>query len=329
MSTYVMIDRHTFPEADFRQEKEIIGNSGNRCVLAECKTPDEVAAAAAGAEVMGVNLFRVDAALLDRLPRLKAIVRYGIGYDVVDVDACTARGVMLVNMPTYCVTDVAVHTLALLLDVNRKVTMYDREARQGRWDVSHGYPIRRFESLTAGLLGFGNIARVFAGYVRALGMKAAAYDPFVADEVFRQHGVAKMDLDQLLARADVVSVHVPNIPATRHLIRAETIAKMKDGVMILNTSRGAIIALDDLVAALRSGKVAAAGLDVFEGEPITDLSHPMYQCETLVITPHMAYISVESSAVQHTEAAQAAVAVFRGDIPPNVVNKMVLDKRKK
>lgn len=323
MKKYVMLDSHTL-SADYRQEKDILGRAGIECVLARCETHDDAVAAAADAEVVGVCYYGVDAALLDRLPNLKAVIRYGIGYDVVDVAACTERGVMLCNLPTFCIVDVATHALALLLDLCRKLTLFDRRARKGQWDAGYGYPMHRLATMTLGLVGFGNTARTLAGYVRPLGMKVLACDPFVEAAACAELGVEKVEWDDLWRRSDALSVHVPYIPETRHLVCAESIAKMKDGVLIVNTSRGPIVNLDDLIAALKSGKVRAAGLDVFEGEPLTDVTHPMYGCENLVITPHAAFSSVESEEDQHTQVAETAVRIINGEMPENTVNRRAL-----
>lgn len=327
MKKFVMLDSHTL-DSDYRHEKEILGRNGYECELGRCVSLDEAASAAAGAEVIGVCYFKVTAELLDRLPGLKGVVRYGIGYDVVDVDACTARGVMLCNLPTFCVVDVATHAMGMLLDLCRKITFFDREARRGSWDVSYGYPIHRLEAMTLGLVGFGNTARLLAGYVKPFGMKVLGCDPFVDAGTFREHGVEKVALDDLWARSDALSVHVPIIPSTRHLIAGDSIAKMRDGVFIVNTARGPVVKLDDLVAALRSGKVAGAALDVFEGEPITDMSHPIYGCENLIITPHVAYASVESGDAQHSQAAETAVRILAGEMPPNTVNRRELAEKR-
>lgn len=324
MKKYVMLDSHTL-DSDYHQEKQILSAAGFECALAECKSDDEVVGATAECEVIGVCYYKVTAELLDRIPQVKAVIRYGIGYDVVDVDACTERGVMLCNLPTFCVIDVATHAMAMLLDLCRKLTFLDREARKGSWDVSYGYPIHRLEAMTLGLIGFGNTAKLLVGYVKPFGMKVLACDPFITPEQCEEYGVEKVELDALWAKSDALSVHVPIIPSTRHLINKDSIAKMKDGVLIINTARGPIINLDDLVAGLKSGKVAGAGLDVFEGEPITDVSHPMYNCHNLIITPHVAYASVESGDTQHTQVAETAVKVLKGEIPSNTVNRKGLE----
>ena len=324
MKKFVMLDSHTLPDADFHQEKELLAEHNIDCVLAKCKTEEEVIACAQDADCIGDNYFRIDGALLDKLPNCKAIIRYGIGYDVVDVDACTQRGVWLRNLPEYCVTDVATHTMAMMLDLVRKTTLFDRHTRAGDWDVGYGYEVHRLEALTLGLVGFGNIARLFSKYAKVFGTRVVASDPFVAQEIFQEYGVEKISQEELFAKADIVSVHVPIIPSTHHLICRETIAGMKDGVMILNTSRGPIVDITALVEGLHSGKVCAAGLDVVEGEPISDPHHPLWACENLVVTPHTAYNSVEASDAQHTQVAETAVAILSGQTPRNIVNRKQL-----
>ena len=323
MKKFVMIDSHTLP-SDYRQEREMLEGNGVSCLLAKCATVDAAVAAASDAQVIGTCYFKVDQQLLDRLPGLRAVIRYGIGYDVVDVPACSRRGILVCNLPTYCVEDVAAHAMAMLLDMSRKLTLLDRQARAGNWDTGYGYKMRRLSSLTLGLIGFGNTARLFRGYVSGFGMEVIACDPLVDCGVFADHGVRKVSFDELLAESDVLSLHVPIIPSTRYLINKDSLAKMRDGTMIINTARGPLIKLDDLVEALRSGKVRAAGLDVFEGEPITDLGHPIYSCENLIITPHVAYASVESEVAQHAQVAETALRIFAGEVPANTVNRAAL-----
>lgn len=324
MSKFVMVDSHTLPEADYHQEKEILGNAGIECVLAKCKSADEVAEAAADAECVGTVYQRFDEALIARLPKLKLIVRYGIGYDVVDVAACSKHHVALCNLPTYCIEDVATHCMALMLDITRKTTMYDRQIRSGNWDVGYGYANHRLSVQTLGLAGVGHIARKVCSYAQGFGMNVIAYDPFCDQTLFKKYGATQCDLDTLLSQSDILSLHVPCTDETRHMINSNTLSKMKHGALIVNTSRGALVDNKALCAALKSGQIAAAGLDVNEDEPITDPSHPLLELENTVITPHSAYNSVEASDTQHTHAAQTVVTFLSGTIPENTVNRKAL-----
>lgn len=324
MGKFVMLDSHTLPEADFHQEREILEKNGFECVIAKCKTVDEVIECAKDADCIGVVYFRIDKNIISQLPKCKAIIRYGIGYDVVDVEAATERGMAVCNLPDYCITDVATHAMALLLDLCRKTTLFDRTVRKGIWDPAYGYEMHRLNALTLGLVGFGNTARILSRYVKAFDMSVVANDPYLDDSGFEKYGVKKVSLDELYRVSDVISIHVPITKETIHMINKECIAKMKDGVMIINTSRGSIINLEDLLDALEAGKVQAAGLDVMEGEPIKDMDHRIYRYENLIITPHIAYNSTESSEQQHTQVAETAVKVLRGEMPQNTVNKKQL-----
>ncbi|WP_303961219.1 C-terminal binding protein [Succinatimonas hippei] len=324
MEKFVMLDSHTLPDADFHQEKEILSAAGIECVLAACKSVDEVVAAAKDAEYIGDNYFKITDEVLSRLPKLKAVIRYGIGYDVVDVDACSKRKVALCNLPTYCVEDVATHAIALILDLVRKTTIFDRQVKKGNWDVGYGYATHRMSAKTLGLIGFGNIAKKLCHYAQAFDMQVLAYDPFIPADKIESLGAKKVELDELLAAADIVSLHVPSTKDTIHMINSANIAKMKDGVIIVNTSRGNLIDNKALSDALACGKVLAAGLDVIEGEPIKDPEHPLVKHENTVVTPHSAYNSVEASDEQHTQVAKTVVCISKGEIPFNTVNKAQL-----
>lgn len=325
MGKFVMIDAQTLPDADFHQERQLLAAHGIACALCACKTDAEVVDAAADAEAIGVNYYRVTEALLTMLPKLKLVVRYGIGYDVVDVEACTRHGVMLCNLPSFCVPDVATHALGMALDLCRKISVFNAHVRLGEWDVGYGYPVHRLGSLTIGLLGFGNIAREFRRLIGPFGAKVIAYDPYLPQQKFDEAGVESVTLDALFQRADLISLHVPSTPETHHIINRENIEKMKDGVMLVNTSRGPLVDTDALVEGMRRGKVLAAALDVVENEPIRDARHPMFENENLIVTPHTSYNSVESSDDQHTQVAETVIAYFAGEKLGNLVNRQLVE----
>lgn len=320
MKKYCFLDAYCYPDSDFRQQREILEQAGYQFEVGNCRTAEEVIAFAHDAEVICDGYVPISDDILSQLPHLKAVIRFGIGYDVVDVEACTKRNVWCCNLPTYCLEDVATMTLAMLLDLVRKVTFFDRSCRRGEWNVGYGYPAHRLSALTIGLIGFGNIARTTYKYLKPLGIHIIAYDPYLPDSVFEELGCQRVTLDELLGQADVISVHVPATKDTFHLIDDNSIAKMKDGVMIINTARGPIVSQDALVAACRSGKVAAAALDVVEKEPISDVNHPLYQCDNIVVTPHVGYNTVEASETMHIQAAETAVTVLSGGVPANRVN---------
>lgn len=327
MSKFVILDSHELAGSDFNIEKNILEAQGIECIVAECKTAEEVVEIAKDADGVGLVYVDMNKDLMSKLENCKVIVRYGIGFDTIDVEAATERGIIVCNLPDYCQPDVATHTMALLLNISRKVSYLDRSCRKGNWAANDGYPINRISAMTLGLVGFGSIARLFVKYMSGFGMNIIAYDPFLPDSFFEELKVKRVTLDELYAEADAISIHTPLTPETKHLINKDTIAKMKDGVLIVNTARGPIINIYDLMEALESGKVKAAGLDVVEIEPIFDPESPVYKYDNLIINPHSAYNSVEASIEQHQKVAYSAIDVLVKNIMPyNAVNKRQLSK---
>lgn len=288
------------------------------------REPEAVLAAARQADVVLVQSVRplLSGAVIRRLPRCRCIVRLGIGYDSVDLAAATEQGIPVCNAPTYCVDDVADHALALLLGSARHLARQDRWIREGRWDRSGARPARRLAGCTLGLVGFGRIAQAVARRVGGFGLTVLAADPFVEAGFMAGRGVQKTDLDTLLARSDLLSIHCPLTDDTYHLLDARAFALMKDGVLLVNTSRGPIVEEAALVEALRAGKVWGAGLDVFEQEPLPPGS-PLRALDNVILTPHVGANSEESRADLYRAGLQVAVDVQQGRWPQGVVNPEV------
>jgi len=330
MPTYAHIDTHLQPGGDWSIEERVCKAHGMDFKYAQCKTDDEVVAFAKDAEALGILDYDMTAELMDRLPKCKMMVRYGIGFDTIDVPAATERGIVVCNLPDYCQPEVATHAFALLMDLNRQVTFLDRNIRNGVWKGNDGYPFHRLSAMTVGTFGIGSIARVFIKYVReGYGSRLIAYDPYAPDSVFEANGVERVTFDELLAQSDVISIHVPLTEETRNIFNKDTIAKMKDGAYLINTSRGPIVNQDDLVEALKTGRIKAAGMDVLEREPVLDTNEECYKVNNIIITPHSAYNSVEAKLEQHEKAALSAVEVcINNKVPYNAVNKKFLTKVK-
>ncbi|MEL7647252.1 MAG: C-terminal binding protein [Sedimentibacter sp.] len=326
MKKFVMVDSHTLKGTDFSPELNLLSENGIECVLAECKTDEEIINAVKDADAIGLNYSHITKDIILKMQNCKAIIRYGIGFDTVDVEAATERGIAVCNLPDYCVDEVATHAMALILDTCRKTTFFDKSVRAGLWDSNYGYKMHRLSALTLGLIGFGNTARLLSHYAKSFDMNIISYDPYAPDNLFEQYGVTSVSLEKLYKESDIISIHVPLTDETKHLINKDTIEKMKDGVIIINTSRGPIISIDDLLEALKNKKVCAAGLDVVEIEPIKDPNCRIYNYENLVVTPHAAYNSVEASNNQHMKVAKTAVQVLNGEMPYNVVNIKKLSK---
>lgn len=275
----------------------------------------------AGAAGLLLRSGYVTAGLLDRLPDLKVVAVHGAGVDPVDIDACTARGVQVTNAPGANANAVAELVFGLMLSLARGIPVAAHRARAEKaWDAARvtGGELR---GRTLGLVGFGQIGRRVSGLAQAFGMSVAASDPAVPDDAMQAEGVAPMPLEVLLAASDIVSLHAPAIPATRHMIGASAFKAMKPTAMLINCARGALVDEAALAAALTAGEIAAAALDVLEGEP-PDPASPIYDAPNLLITPHMAGSTLEClDAIASTCGADIA-AVMRGEPPAFPVNRV-------
>ncbi|HET8643273.1 MAG TPA: phosphoglycerate dehydrogenase [Pseudonocardiaceae bacterium] len=260
---------------------------------------------------------RVDAELLGHAPRLKVVARAGVGLDNVDVDAATAAGVMVVNAPTSNIVSAAEHAVALLLAVARRVPAADASLRAGQWRRSAFSGIE-LAGKVVGVLGLGRIGQLFAQRLAAFGTKLIAYDPYVSPARATQLGIELVDLDELFARADIISIHLPKTPETRGLIGARELAKAKPGLLIINAARGGLVDEQALAAAIRDGQVAGAGIDVFETEPTT--SSPLFDLPQVVVTPHLGASTAEAQDRAGTDVARSVLLALRGEFVPDAVN---------
>lgn len=294
-----------------------------------CETAEEIIEKCQDADAVIVTQNRFTAEIIEKLPKLKCIIRSGVGVDVVDIDAASKNGIAVCNQPDYCIDEVASHAFALMMDCIRQITFYNNKMKEGCWRVRNTYKTRRLRNMTLGIISYGNMGRQLTRYARAFDMNVVAYDPFVPAGVMLSAGVRKVELNKLYAVSDVISLHSPLIPETADMINKDSIAKMKDSVIIINVSRGGLIKTADLVDAVRSQKVAAAGIDVFADEPVKDASHPFLTTENIICTPHMAFDSVEAGQVLHESCAVTAVTVSKGLVPYNTINKHAVKQLKK
>jgi D-3-phosphoglycerate dehydrogenase len=260
---------------------------------------------------------RVDAALLRAAPRLRVVARAGVGLDNVDVEAATQAGVMVVNAPTSNVVSAAEHAVALLLAAARHVPAADATLRQGRWERRRFTGVELFEK-TAGVVGLGRIGVLVAQRLQAFGMEVLAYDPYVAGARAAAHGVRLVGLDELLASADVLTVHLPRTPETVGLIGEDLLSRAKPGLIVVNAARGGIVDEEALARALADGRVAAAGLDVFATEPTT--SSPLFGFRQVVVTPHLGASTVEAQERAGVAVARSVRLALDGELVPDAVN---------
>jgi D-3-phosphoglycerate dehydrogenase len=260
----------------------------------------------------------LDAELIDKADNLKAVGRAGVGVDNVDVDAATKRGIVVANAPQSNVVTAAEHTMALLTALARNVPQAHQSLVEGRWDRAKYSGVELYDK-TLGIMGFGRIGQLVAERARAFGMRVLAFDAYVAEERFRELGAERADSsDQVYAEADFITVHLPKTPETENWLDAEAFAKMKDGVRILNVARGPLVVDEDLEAAIESGKVAGAALDVFRSEPITD--HPLFGNPKVIVTPHLGASTAEATDRAGFQAAEQVVAALTGGTVTTAVN---------
>jgi D-3-phosphoglycerate dehydrogenase len=305
-------------------EKKILAGLADLVPL-QTKKPEDFLAQAADCDAL-LNTYAgpITADVMAKMPKCRIIARYGIGVDTIDLDAATKAGIIVTNNPTYCIEEVAEHTMALLLDSARKIAFYDRLVRGGTWAVPPGKPLYRLVGRTLGLVGFGNIARQVAVRAAAFGMKILYADPFVKDGQFSEPG-RKVELPDLYKESDFVSVHPPLTPQTRGMINDDAFSRMKPGAVLINCSRGPVVDTAALVRALDAKKIAGCALDTTDPEPLPD-PHPLRGRDNVIINPHVAWYSETAMVGLQAGAPNEVRRVLSGEWPVNVVNKAVKGK---
>jgi D-3-phosphoglycerate dehydrogenase len=304
-----------------------------RLVSRASVSEDDLIRAAQDADALLVSTREVvSRRVLENIPRVKVISRYGVGLDNVDLDAAVDAGIVVTHYPGYCTSEVADHAMAMIMALNRRIVEQDRALREGAW-VEHGPatrrilrgPVQPLREQTLGLVGFGRIGQAVAARAKPFNLTILAADPYIDPDVMVAAGVEPVSLEDLLRRSDIVTIHAPLTPETRGLINAETLALMKPSAVLVNTARGPIIDLPALAEALEEGKLAGAALDVVDPEPLP-ADAPFYRMPNVILTPHSAYYSERSVDVVRRETLLEALQVLRGKRPRTVANPAVLEK---
>ncbi|WP_049937490.1 C-terminal binding protein [Haloplanus natans] len=318
MTDRIVVTDYDFP--DLSIESGVVDGAADVELRGEyARTPDEVIEAAEGADALLVQYAEITDAVFEALPDLRAVGRYGIGVDSIDLDAATAHGVPVVNVPDYCIEEVPTHTLALLLACVRKVPSYDRAIKGGEWDWTAGKPIRRFTGATLGLVGFGKLPRRLIELVEGFDLEILVYDPYVDAATVDAAGAETVDLDELLDRSRYVSVHAPLTDETRGLIDADALDRMREDAILINTARGPVVDYEALAVAVEAGDIAGAGLDVLPEEPP---STPPLDHDAIVYTPHVAFYSEESEETMRRTVTEDILGILGGSDPTNPVNDL-------
>lgn len=306
----IAITDSPFPSLD--PAKQALARLDPEYRMADSPSADDILAVARDADAILVTYAKLSGDLLRQLRKCKAIGRFGLGVDNIDLPAAKACGIAVNYVPDYCLREVSDHAMALLLALARKVTQANKLVQSGRWEVPPLVPLRRLEGQVLGLIGFGNIPRTLAPKAKAFGFKVLAHDPYVARQALDAAGVEGVSFDELLARSDFVSVHAPLLPATRGLMNAAAFAKMKKGAYLINTARGPLIDEPALIAALDSGGLGGAALDVVTSEPLAKNS-PLVGRDNVILTPHTAFYSVEALEELQTKCASDVARVLSGE----------------
>lgn len=304
-------------------ERRIVEQAGGRIVDTDPLPAAERWSAVEDADAVLVRWLTVTPDHIRRLRRCRIIVRYGVGYDNVDYEAATAAGIMIGHCPHYCLDEVATHAFALLLGCVRGLAATHAAVGAGRWDQNPWFRAARMAGRTLGIVGLGNIGSTLARKVAGWGLRLLAHDPFVEPAQAAALGVSLADLDTLLRESDYVSLHVPLLPETHHLIGERALGLMKPGVILVNTARGPVVDEAALLAALDSGRVATAALDVFEHEPLA-ADAPLRRHPRLLLSNHAAWYSEDALADLHRSVAEEAVRVCTGGLPVALANPEVL-----
>src|SRR6202158_4334911 len=310
MRPTIAITDSVFPSLD--PAKKALARLDPEYRMAKSAPADDMLAVARDADAILVTYAKLPGELLRQLTRCKAIGRFGLGVDNIDLPAAKACGIVVNYVPDYCLREVSDHAMALLLALARKVTFANKLVQSGRWEVPPIVPLRRLEGQVLGLVGFGDIPRALAPKALAFGFKVLTHDPYVAKEALAAAGVEGVSFDDLLARSDFISVHAPLLPATRGLMNASAFAKMKKGALVINTARGPLIDEAALVAALDAGQIGGARLDVVAAEPLAKDS-PLLGRDNVIISPHTGFYSIEALNELQTKCATDVARVLSGE----------------
>jgi D-3-phosphoglycerate dehydrogenase len=314
----VAVTDFTFASLDL--ERAVLEPLGCRFEAAQCTTPEQLVPLVRDADVVITQFAPLTGPVVGAMARCRAIVRYGIGVDNVDLEAAAARGIPVCNVPDYCIDEVADHTLGLILALTRQLLPIAATVRRGSWNAFlPPEQMRALREMTVGVVGFGRIGREVVRRLTAFKCRLQVFDPVVAASEVEAAGALPAPLDVVLETSDLVTLHCPSTPETRYLLNRDRFARMKEGVLIVNAGRGTLIRTEDLVEALRTRRVGGAALDVVDPEPLP-AGHPLLTMDNAIITNHVASCSATAINTLRTTVARTAAAALRGEPLPHVVN---------
>ena len=317
----VVVSDYILPDLEI--EREAVAAVGAEFAVGQSESVAELIELAHDADAMFNTYFGpIGDEVYEACPKLKVVVRFGIGYDTIDVEAATRHGVMAVNVPDYCIEEVSDHAIGLWLALGRKIVSADRMVRTGEWGMKPLQPVLKLQGQTVGIVGLGRIGRRTAQKLGAFGVELLFADPYIDAAPDLGVDIEKVELGELCRRSDAISLHALSNDETHHLINAECFGLMGQKPILVNTARARLVDTDALVDALEKGQIRAAGLDLVEGEELA-ADHPLMQMDQVVITPHVAWYSEASIVELRRKAAQEVVRVLQGGKPLNLLNPEV------
>ena len=317
----VVITDYGFDSIDL--EREVLAPLGCRLESLKAGRDQALIDLVKDADAVITQFAPITAEVIAAMQKARVIVRYGIGVDNVDLKAAAAKNIPVCNIPDYCIDEVADHTLALMLAATRQIVPCNNVIKSGQWKLPVPLvALHALKDMTVGLVAFGRIAREVAARLKPFKCRILVFDPAVTAAAVQEAGCVPVTFDQLLAQSDLVSLHCPSTEKTKYMINATTIVKMKKGAILVNASRGTLVDTPAMVAALQSGQLSAAAMDVTDPEPI-NADNPLLKLDNVVITPHDASATPQSVKKLRTDAAGLAAKALRGEKLPNVVNGII------
>jgi D-3-phosphoglycerate dehydrogenase / 2-oxoglutarate reductase len=307
----VLITDFNYPDVEL--ERRVLEDAGLDLVTAQCRSEEDVIEAAREVSALLTQYAKITARVMAELPELRMVGRYGVGYDIVDVEAARERGVWVANVPDYGTEEVAVHALSLALSLLRHLPLYDRDVKAGRWHSTSTGPLYRLKNSTLGVVGLGRIGGTFARRASPWFGRTLGCDPYLEEDAWPE-SVERASLEEVFSESLLVSLHPPLTDETRGFIDRNLLEQMPDGSYLVNTARGGLVVMDDVLWALEEGPLAGAGLDVLPQEPPPQ-DHPLLSNPNVILTPHAAFYSVEAEQEVRRKAAQNVVAWAREGRP--------------
>lgn len=306
-------------------ERQILAKIGAELIAAETGDEEELSALAPMMDGILTCWKPVTANVITAAKKCQIIGRCGIGLDNIDVETATEHGIVVTNVPAYCIDEVSEHAMGLLLACARKIPRFDRAVKTNTWNQNIGQEMRRVRGKTIGIVGFGRIGRAIVPKAKAFGLTVNVYSPRTTPELIQSHGAEKVSFTELLTTSDFITIHTPLTPETQHMFSHPEFRVMKPTAFLINTARGGIVDTAALTTALTNGEITGAGVDVLETEP-PQPDEALLTLDNVIVTPHAAFSSEESILELEVTAATSVAQVLTGQLPESVVNPSVLER---